>query len=205
MYVDYDKLLPDVVQILFSEGIEDESFNKNRAIYAIRNAYKEFVRDTHILRRDIVIPTQSCVQDYSLMKYDGHIITKIYSVEVEHQDHEIYVYKKADLCGFHDCYHTYEYDGRFMKIHPEPECDGREIRICVSMMPSSDICLMDERIYELYGEYIAEGAAATLLSAENGVRYRRYYTIGKDIAQADAAEQWSRRDIKDKRLKWRRR
>lgn len=205
MYTPYTALLPDVVQALYAEGIESEKFNDNRALYAIRQAYKEFVKDTHIVRREIVIPTQANVSEYALWKYDEHVITKLYSVTVEGADDCHQCYNRGDTCGCQCCDNTFSYDGKFLALCPVPECDGRDITLCVSLMPSSDICQMDERTYEMYGEYIAHGAASKLLSANDGLRYRRYFAIGKDIAQGDAASQWSRAPRTNKRLKWRRR
>ena len=205
MYVEYDRLLPDVVQLLLNEGVEEESFNKNRALYAIQQAYKEFVRDTHVLRRTIEIPTQSNVSEYRLFKHDDHIISKIYNIDLEKPCDEWVCLKLAKICGCGCCHNTYSYQEGFIGLCPPPTCDGLKMEICVSVFPDSAACLMDERIYEFYKDYIVKGAVSKLLPAQRGRPYEIDFTIGKDIAESDAASQWSRRKSQPRRRTWDRR
>lgn len=205
MYVGYERLLPDVVQVLINEGVEEESFNRNRALYAIQQAYREFVKDTHVLRRTIELPTQYGVSEYHLFKHDGHIISKIYNVALEKPCDEWVCLKLAKICSCNCCDDTYSYQDGFLNLCPSPECDGMKMELCVSLFPESSACLMDERVFELYREYIVHGAVARLLSASQARIFREYFTIGKDIAEADAAAQWSRRGVVPRRTKWQRR
>lgn len=203
MYVEYDKLLPDVVQSLINEGVEEKSFNRNRAIYAIQQSYKEFVKDTHVLRRIIEVPTQSCVDEYHLFKYDGHVISKIYNVSVEEECDYWKCYELVKVCSCYSPHYTYSYNDGFINICPAPKCDGLKMSLCVSVFPETDSCLMDERIYELYREYIVHGAVARLLPAAQARIFRQYFTIGKDQAESDAAAQWAKRTPRNRRQQWR--
>jgi len=185
------------VQALINEGVEEDSFNKNRALYAIQQSYREFVKDTHVLRRTINIPTQYGVSEYHLFKYDGHVISKIYNVSLEKPCDEWVCLKLASICACGCCGDTYSYQDGFLGLCPPPECDGMEMELCVSLFPESSSCLMDERVFELYREYIVHGAIARLLPASQARLFREYYTIGKDTAEADAAAQWSRRNARE--------
>jgi len=224
MYVEYEKLLPDVVQVLINEGVEEQSFNKNRAIYAIQQAYREFVKDTHVLRRVICIPLQSCVSEYHLFKYDGHVISKIYSICCEQECDRWQTYDLEKICSPHrDTLNsgsptnrshyggsdyrdnTYTYNDGFINICPAPSCDGLSLEACVSVFPEASSCLMDERVYELYREYLVHGAVARMLPQQQARAFREYFTIGKDEAESDASAQWARRTSNSRRQGWHRR
>lgn len=205
MYINYDALLPDVVQGLLNEGVEEASFNKNRALYAIQQSYRNLVNKSHSMRRVISIPTQAGVSEYHLFKYDGHVITKIYNVDVEYPCDVWMCHKKGSICSCNCCDGTFGYNDGFVSICPAPDCDGMSMELCVSLAPESGDCQMDERIYELYRDYIVAGAISRLLSKRDGRPYLEEYTIGIDEAESDASAQWSKRFSDKRRSKWFRR
>lgn len=195
MGVPYESLLPDLVNILHAEGVDEDSFNKARGLYNIKSAYREFIRDTDCLRRIINIPSQANVSEYRLFKVDGHVIGKLYSVSVQVDCEQWVCYKKGKICSCRCCHNEFGYQEGFLSICPPPRCDGMSIELCVSVYPDSAACEMDEFVYEHYYDYIAAGAASKLLASRKKTEYSLRYTYGKEKAAIDAAKQWGRLEL----------
>lgn len=196
----FSELIPEVLQGLYSEGVDESSFNKNRAEYSIRRAYREFIRQTRMVRRTWVFDTQANVSEYPLYTYDGEIATKIYSVTVNGC-----CYVPGKICGCGCCPGTYYYDGHTLHLCPPPECDGEDIEVCVSVIPESSVCEMDDRIYEMYGEAIVSGAIHYLLSKKVSAPYQVQFDAGVARGARDAARQWSTGRNTGQRKRWVRR
>jgi hypothetical protein len=198
-YVDFEALMPTVLQQLFNEGVDESSFNKNRALYAIRSAYIEFVKKANLIRRTITLTGQANVNEYPLYKIDEQVIKKIYSVVVGDQ-----CYDPGQFCVCNCCKNHYNYQDGFLSLCSAPECDGISIEVCASVFPSSVECKMEERIYELYGYEIASGAVYNLLSKAVSAPAQAIYDAGIHRASSEAAKSWSRTVYK-KKQRWVRR
>ena len=198
--ISFDQLMPDVLQSLFNEGIDEESFNKNRAMHAIRRAYRDFIRKTHLFKRTWVIDSQANVNEYELFQFDDEVVVKIYSVKVDGC-----CYNPGKICACNCCHKTFNYDGNILNICPAPECDGQEIEVCVSVVPSMAVCEMEDRVAELYGENIVSGAVHNLLSKKASGSYQVQYDAGVAKGGREAARQWSTGKGIGGRTKWIRR
>lgn len=183
----FSELIPDVLQGLFNEGVEESSFNKNRAEYAIRRSYRDFLKKTHMFKRTWVQDGQAHVGEYDLFEFDNELLVKIYNVTV---DGVCYTPAKK-ICSCNCCKNTYHYDGSMLHICPAPECDGVDIEACVTVMPPADVCEMDDRIYQMYGEAIVSGAIHLLLSKKISAPYQVEYDSGVTSGTREAARQWS--------------
>lgn len=199
-YVDFDALIQDLMLILVREGVDESSFNKNRALYAIKRAYIEFVKRSNLIRRTYLVDGQANVNEYPLFKQDGYVIQKIYSVSLGCE-----CYSPAKFCVCNCCPYTYNYQDGLLNLCPAPDCDGRDIEVCASVFPDSKECQMEERIYELYGYEIASGAAHGLLSKQASIPYQIEFEHGIGRASSEAARSWSRGTQGGKRTRWVRR
>lgn len=198
--ISFESLIPDVLQSLFNEGVDESSFNKNRAMYALRRSYRDFVRKTHLLRRTWIIEGQANVAEYDLYKYDDEAVVKIYSVNVDGC-----CYKPGSICACNCCPGTFHYDGTVLTLCPAPQCDGADIEVCVSVVPLSTVCEMEERIAELYREAIVSGAVHSLLSKKASGPYQVEYDAGVAKGARESARQWSTGRNTGKRTRWVRR
>lgn len=196
----YEDLLHTVLQKLAAEGIEESSFNRTRALHAIRDSYIFFLQRSHILRRRFVIDSQAGVNEYPLFKHDGEVIAKIFSITFDHC-----CYAKAKSCACNCCPCTYAYHAGVLTLCPAPKCDHEPIEICASVFPDADACEMDEFVFEHYRYQIASGAAHLLLSKKNSAPYQVEYDAGITAASIQAAEMHSVERTNSKRTKWVRR
>ncbi len=196
----FDDLIPDVLQSLFNEGVDEASFNKNRAVYAIRKAYRDFARRTHVFKRTWLFTGQAGVGEYPLYEFENEIVSKIYSVKVNGE-----CYKPAKICSCNCCSNTYHYDGTSLHICPAPECDGAEVEICISVVPTRSACDMDDRVAQLYGQDISSGAVHNLLSKKVSGAYQVEYDAGVAKGAREAARQWAAGARKTKKRTWIRR
>ena len=198
-YIEFEELMPIVVQYLFNEGVQEETFNKNRAIYFIRHAYIEFIKRSHLIRRTIVINGQKNVQEYPIFENDEYIVNKIYSVETERCCYDL-----GDFCQCNCCPCTYHYQDGMVNLCPAPDCD-EDIELCVSLFPNAKECKMEEWIFERYKHEIAMGAVASLVSKKASAPFEAEYDAGIHRGSGEAAKSWSKNRKKGRKVKWQRR
>lgn len=197
--IEYERLMPDVLQAIYNEGVEESSFNKNRALYAIRKSYETFLRRSRVLRRTYSLYGQAGVHEYPLFKKDGEVINKIYSVVVDGC-----CYEKGDLCSCNCCGNKYSYGNGVLCLCSAPECDGAEIEVCAAVHPVSGDCKMDEFVYEHYKDAIASGAIHNLLAKKISAAYQVEFDEGVSEARSQAAAMWAE-PKKGRRAVWVRR
>lgn len=195
----FDSLINEVKIYLDAEGYDGDKYNKRVINDMLRTSYIEFVKDSECIINNIEIVTQKDVNEYPLFNVNGYNLKKIKSLNFDGCC--LKPMKTPCHCGC--CTNKYSYHDGWLRLCKAPDCDGKTIEICGVFFPEITSCKPEKRIIELYGTYIIKGAMSRLLGiTKTKYTYYEEYLGGKEIAEKNAAESYSRINLSKGKPSW---
>ena len=135
--------------------IIDEDIPGDMLTYAMRKAYREFVKRSLVQVRTIILNAQCGVDEYPL---DLPCDEELVAWQMQHKDPHRQEMCLTE-CGRHRVY--WDVSTHHVKVHPVPDCEG-PIRLKVATAPSINTCLVDKRLFDRHFDDLLLGAKAYL-------------------------------------------